>query len=198
MIKGSIDSTIDIRGPSWARDIDPNGPLKEIILTCFILIIIILFHLADSDHSPCKEHMVLACSPTTITDKGRELPGLFIYDRNDPSGQKLDGLFFLGNKELRRLSDNDLHYKGYIKQDVTLHERSPHFPRYPFFWHIGGDFVIRRSRLIELRRHNHVWNGDYFIPLVSSDFTEWVRHNKFKYDKQHIYIRSWADKAEKI
>lgn len=63
---------------------------------------------------------------------------------------------------------------------------------------MGGDFVIRRSRLLELRKDNYVWNGDYFITLIASDQTEWIRYNQFKYDKQHVYIRSWADRAEGV
>lgn len=117
--------------------------------------------------------MILSCSNTTFKyhplDIGR--PSVFIYDRNDPSGASIRGLFFIYHFESRLPLDTGIPHYGYIKIGESIQPRSSWYPH--LFQYEGADVAVNHTRLEELRiaERMQVFNGkegeDYHLEVSS-------------------------------
>lgn len=139
----------------------------------------------------------LLCSNAFSNRQGRsEHCGTFVYDSNDPSGQSIRGLFYLGRPV--GASVNGRNYMGYVKKEenmvknhnggaytsTVLSESIDGLHKTP-----GACYVISLSRLNSIKQNNYVYSGNTHlvpnIPVISTPHGERYRN------KLPVHVRSF-------
>lgn len=129
-----------------------------------------------------NKSVVLDCS-NTFFDMGNMLvPSLFIYDRNDPTGDSLKGLFFIYHFERRRPQTGKIAHYGYIILNCGVQERYKNI----LYKHEGAEVAINETRHKELVSTRPVYNGMQGLPLQ-------LHH--VKGNKSRAYLKSFSTSA---
>jgi hypothetical protein len=110
--------------------------------------------LKGKQEPPRDKDVVLSCSNTISKVGDRKVPSLFLYDRNDPTGNSIRGLFFILDFEPRFPQETDLAYNGFIKLDRKVQDESEIFPA--LYRHEGADVAVNEAKFTELNRTRSV------------------------------------------
>jgi len=137
----------------------------------------------------------LLCSNAfTNEQQGRAHCGTFVYDNNDPSGQSIQGLFYLGKPIVATV--NGRFYEGYLKRKDNMLTRINGQTYMSVLLvrsmdqscsNIGAGYVISKSQPVAIQANNRVYSGSTHLVPNLPQMRSFVRINR---DKLPVYIRS--------